>query len=108
VSAAGATTWLPFAGGSVINSLIFAEGYQLAAGEAAISPRFVYVTPGYLEAMRVQLVAGRFIDERDVAASAPVVVVDDRLARRFWPGQDPVGRRMYRAVGHQQSSGDHR
>ena len=45
--------------------------------------------------MRVRLVSGRFFDERDAADSPKVVIVDQRLARRFWPGVDPVGLRMY-------------
>ncbi len=45
--------------------------------------------------MRVRLVTGRFFDERDAADSPKVVIVDERLARRFWPGANPVGRRMY-------------
>jgi ABC-type antimicrobial peptide transport system permease subunit len=56
--------------------------------------------------MGVELVAGRFFDDRDVPlpGAAPsafgtnqprVVIVDDRLARRFWPGQNPIGRRMF-------------
>jgi predicted permease len=45
--------------------------------------------------MRVRLVMGRFFDDRDAADSPQTVIVDERLARRFWPGIDPVGRRMY-------------
>jgi hypothetical protein len=45
--------------------------------------------------MHVRLVGGRFFDERDAADSPRVVIVDERLARRFWPGVDPVGRRMH-------------
>jgi predicted permease len=94
ISAAGATSWLPFSD-TLSNSLMFAEGVAFKPGEPYISPRIVSVTPGYFEAMHVDLLAGRLIDDRDTSAS-PVVVVDDRLARRLWPGQDPVGRRMYR------------
>jgi putative ABC transport system permease protein len=93
--------------GNNSNSVIFAEGYQMKPGESAIAPSNTSVSPGFFEAMGVQLVSGRFFDDRDVAspAGAPsafgfdqqvrIVIVDDRLARRFWPGQDPVGRRMF-------------
>ena len=106
VSAAGATDTIPL-GGSNSDSVIFAEGYQMKPGESVISPSQVVVTPGYFEAMGVRLVGGRFFDGRDVA-SGPVstaiggqdmrprsIIVDETLANRFWPGQDPVGRRMY-------------
>jgi predicted permease len=92
--AAGATNWVPFSD-TLSNSLMFAEGVPVKPGQPYVSPRIVSVTPGYFEAMGVELIAGRFIDDRDTAGP-PVLVVDDRLARRFWPDQDPVGRRMYR------------
>jgi predicted permease len=94
VTAAGATTTIPF-GGNHNDSVILAEGYQLKPGESVISPNLVIVTPGYLTAMGATLVSGRLIDERDVAAALPVVMVDEKLARRFWPGQSPLGKRMY-------------
>jgi predicted permease len=94
VTAAGATTTIPF-GGNNNDSVILAEGYQLKPGESVISPSLVIVTPGYFTAMNATLASGRFIDERDVAGSQPVVMVDEKHARRFWPGQDPLGKRMY-------------
>ena len=41
------------------------------------------------------MLRGRPIDERDTPTSQPVVVVDQRLADKFWPGKDPIGRRMF-------------
>jgi len=46
--------------------------------------------------MRAKLVRGRFFDDRDGPTSPLVIIVDEKLAHRFWPNQDPVGRRMYR------------
>jgi putative ABC transport system permease protein len=106
VQAAGTTGTMPLSGNNS-NSVIFAEGYQMKPGESAIAPSNTSVSPGFFEAMGVQLVSGRFFDDRDVASPAGalsafgfnqqvrIVIVDDRLARRFWPGQDPVGRRMF-------------
>ena len=94
VVAAGATTTIPF-GGSYNDSVILAEGYVMKPGESLISPQYVNVTPGYFEAMGARLVRGRFFDERDGEAAPPVAIVDERLARRFWPDQDPIGRRLY-------------
>jgi putative ABC transport system permease protein len=53
------------------------------------------VSPGYFETMGVRLVGGRFFDEHDQATSPNVVIVDERLAGRFWPGVNPVGKRMF-------------
>jgi len=106
VSAVGATNTIPF-GGNNSDSVILAEGYQMKPGESVISPSQVNVTPGYFEAMGVKLVRGRFFDERDAPIAAtttavggrPVaprsIIVDETLAKRFWPAQDPIGRRMY-------------
>ena len=95
VTAAGATDTIPF-GGNNSDSVILAEGYQMKPGESVISPSAVDVTPGYFEAMGARLRRGRFFQDSDGAGALPVVMVDETLARRFWPGSDPVGRRMYR------------
>jgi predicted permease len=94
VLAAGATDTIPFGGGNN-DSVILAEGYQMKPGESVISPSQVTVTPGYFEAMGVRLAAGRFFQDSDAGGKRPVVIVDEKLARRFWPGQDPIGRRMF-------------
>ncbi len=53
------------------------------------------VVPGYFEAMRIPLLRGRLVDDRDWAPKAlPVVVINEEMARRFWPGEDPVGKRF--------------
>jgi predicted permease len=95
VKAAGATDSLPL-GNSASASAILAEGYQAQPGESLLAPAEVRASHGYLEAIGARLVAGRFFNERDTATSPRVIIVDDRLARRFWPNQNPLGRRMYR------------
>jgi len=106
VTAAGTTNLVPLSG-NVTGSVILAEGYQMRPGESAIAPSLVNISPGYFEAMGVTLISGRFFDEHDHVLPPPgdntafgtaqprVTIVDERLARRFWPGQDPIGRRMY-------------
>jgi predicted permease len=94
VAGAGATDTIPF-GNSNNDSVILAEGYRMKPGESLISPSRIEVSPGYFEAMGVRLRQGRFFDARDAAKAQPAVIVDEKLAKRFWPNQDPVGRRMY-------------
>ncbi len=60
-----------------------------------MSPSQLYVTPGYLEALRVPLKRGRLFTESDTEHAPGVVILDERLAQRFWPNADPIGRRMY-------------
>ncbi|HUE84509.1 MAG TPA: ABC transporter permease [Vicinamibacterales bacterium] len=94
VLAAGATTTMPMSG-QHNDSVIFAEGYQPAPGESLISPNQVWVTPGYFEAMQTAVRAGRPFDQRDVEGAPRTIIVDELLARKYWPGQDPIGRHMY-------------
>ncbi|HSP91051.1 MAG TPA: FtsX-like permease family protein, partial [Vicinamibacterales bacterium] len=95
VEGAGATSNVPF-GGRYSDSVILAEGYQMQPGESLISPSRIRVTPGFFETMRIPLKRGRLFDGRDAKDTPRVIIVDERLAQKFWPGQDPVGRRMYR------------
>jgi predicted permease len=92
---AGATSNIPF-GGRYNDSVIVAEGYQMLPGESVISPSRAVITPGYFEAMRIPLKRGRLFDARDTKGAQHAVIVDERLAKKFWPGRDPLGRRMYR------------
>jgi predicted permease len=94
VEAAGASSYLPFSWDSS-SSVVIAEGYTPAPGESVVSPNQLWVTPGYLEALRVSLKRGRFFTEADSAEAPRVVLVDEQLAKKFWPGADPIGRRMY-------------
>jgi len=94
VSAAGATTTIPW-GGNHSDSVILAEGYIMKPGESLISPEQVTVTPGYFEAMRIKIVAGRPFDERDGDSAPGAIIVDERLAHHFWPARNPIGRRMF-------------
>jgi putative ABC transport system permease protein len=52
------------------------------------------VTPGYLRVMQIPLIRGRLITERDTATSPPVVLINETMARRFFPDEDPIGKRL--------------
>ena len=60
------------------------------------TPDAVYriATPGYFQTMGIQLVAGRDIAITDNASAPPVVVVNERLARDFWPNENPIGQHI--------------
>jgi predicted permease len=94
VSAVGLGTAAPFTD-SYSDSVIFAEGYVMPPGESVLSPARNVVTPGYFEALQIPVRRGRVIDRRDTPTSQRVIVIDEKLAAKFWPGQDPVGKRMF-------------
>jgi predicted permease len=94
VAAAGLTTALPFSWDDS-STVIIPEGYAPKPGESVVSPRAIYASPGYLETLHVPLRRGRLFTAGDVETAPRVVIVDEALARRFWGGADPIGKRMY-------------
>jgi predicted permease len=92
---AGATNSIPF-GSDFSDSVILAEGYVMKPGESMISGDNMSVSPGYFETMKIPLIEGRFFEEGDTENSAPVIIIDERLARRFFAGASAVGKRMWR------------
>ncbi len=98
IQVAGATDSIPF-GHNSSDSLILAEGYVMKPGESVVSPNRIVVTPGYFEAMRVPLIEGRVFDSRDSGETQKVIIVDQRLARKFWPDSSPIGKRMWQPSG---------
>ncbi len=57
------------------------------------------VSPSYLQTMGIPLLRGRYLDAHDAPGSEDVVIVNEATARRFWPGEDPVGRRINFSFG---------
>ena len=51
-------------------------------------------TVGYFETMKIPLISGRFFTDQDTRESAQVVIVDENMARAYWPNTDPVGKRL--------------
>jgi predicted permease len=77
---------------------VFVEGYEPAPDEFMLVKRTM-VSPRYLETMGIRLLRGRVVDERDVADAQPVAMINETMARRFWPGRDPLGRTVQADLG---------
>jgi predicted permease len=92
VESVAASTPFPLAGG--FSPIRWGTGEALADGGKfrATDPQFVL--PGYFEAMRVPLLAGRIFTDQDNLPGRNVVVVDDLLAKKAFPGESAVGRRI--------------
>jgi putative ABC transport system permease protein len=102
VEAAGATTYLPLSGWSGDQPFEI-EGRPPASPTETPSAMAQSVSDDYVRAMRIPLRKGRGIAATDVATSPPVVVVNETTARRYWAGEDPVGRRVGWRVGGPQT-----
>jgi predicted permease len=94
VAASGATTTIPWSS-DTSDGVILPEGHVMKPGGAVVSPLRLLVTPQYMEAMRMPLLRGRYFRDSDNEAAPLVAIVDERLARKFWPNQDAIGRRMF-------------
>jgi len=93
VVSAGLTTTLPLAGGGSTQPFTI-EGRP--AAELAKQPmaQTRYISPDYFRTMSIPLRKGRFFTDQDRENGTAVVIISETMARRFWPGEDPVGRRM--------------
>jgi putative ABC transport system permease protein len=93
ISHATAVTMAPFAGTQGVDATVFAEGQPF---DESANPLANYegADASYFSTLRLPILRGRGIDARDRAGSAPVVVVNQTFARLFWPGKDPIGRRI--------------
>jgi putative ABC transport system permease protein len=92
VKAVSAVNRLPISGGDPHGALTI-EGRTFAAGETpAVSYR--RILPNYFRAMGIPLVQGREFDDRDTGGKPDVVMVNQKMAQRYWPGGDAVGKRI--------------
>jgi putative ABC transport system permease protein len=94
VTAAAAVGVLPFDGARGASAFTI-EGRETDDRSKIPTAQTSMASAGYFELMGVRLLRGRTFTEQDDATAMPVVVITDAFARRGWPGQDPVGRRLH-------------
>jgi predicted permease len=76
------------------SSVVLPEGAVASPDEPGASIGRNVVSPAYFETMRIPILHGRGFTELDVPGSPPVAIVNETLAARLWPNQDPIGRRF--------------
>ncbi len=93
IRSVGSSTSLPPDQNSMTDSFI-AEGQQIPPNQSPPVGPLIFVDEHYFTTLGIPLVAGRFFNERDVPDTPPVVIVNETLARRYFPGGNAVGRRL--------------
>lgn len=108
VEAAGGALLLPFEYGVVgVDGGVVLEGEPLDGPDRPERPPIAMqsVSPGYFQAMGIDLVAGRTFTDRDTVEAPAAVVVSESLAGYLWPSAEPLGRRLI-AIGAEAESDD--
>jgi putative ABC transport system permease protein len=95
VVAAGATTTNPFRQFGFSNNVTPEERAADTPPSGLVQAGWRSVTPGFFQAMGIPILAGRSFDDSDDDGTERVVVVSESLARRLWPGESPIGRRLF-------------
>ncbi len=93
VQSAGSVNILPVSGGNNSGTVTI-DTMSVPPDKRYLEADWRAVLPGYFETMGVRLIAGRFFSDADTERAEPVAIIDQTLARAFWPGEDPVGKRL--------------
>jgi putative ABC transport system permease protein len=91
VTAAGV---FPLDKSPALNNQFAIEGRQPNSADAKPIAELNVITPGYLQVLGIPLLSGRNFDPHDQPKGARVVLINQSLAQRYWPNQDPLGRRV--------------
>jgi predicted permease len=93
VESTGLVSILPLAGG-ISWGEITVEDYDPATGQSAIQADQRIASVGYFETMKIPLIKGRLFNEQDRKESLPVAIIDENMARTYWPNGNAVGKRL--------------
>ena len=93
VISVGTTTRVPLAGGGSTQPFSV-EGRPTGAIAEQPMAQTRYISPDYFRAIGISLRQGRFFSDQDRDNTPPVVIISDAMARRFWPGENPIGKRL--------------
>jgi predicted permease len=94
-TASGVINDVPLRGNGGISLLVAPDGVPKAAKGDERFARFLFASGGYFRAMGIPLVRGRTFTASDDANSPPTAIISETMAKRFWPGIDPVGRTFH-------------
>ena len=95
VQSAGLISTLPLSGNNTDTSFLIEGRPQPPPNQEPVA-WFNAITPDYFHAMEMKLLKGRPFDDRDTEKSPRVVIISESMARRYWPNEDPLGKRIGR------------
>jgi predicted permease len=95
VKSVGGVSALPLSG-SGSSGTTTVDSRSVPPDKATPETDWRVVTPGYFRAMGIRLIGGRFFDDRDTDGAAPVAIIDETMAKTYWPGEDPIGKHIHR------------
>jgi predicted permease len=95
VQSAGVTSNIALSGRTSPQAVVPADR-QPQPGEAVALPSVIVASSGYFQAMSTPLLRGRYFNDGDREGTERVAIVDERLATRFWPNENPIGKRIQR------------
>ncbi len=93
VTSAAAASAVPFSQGDPTASFDI-EGRIVPPGDPGFNGSVRSVSPGYFKALEIRLIMGRDFNEDDRAGGQPVALIDTETARRYWPNQNAIGKRL--------------
>ncbi|MCI0339295.1 MAG: ABC transporter permease [Acidobacteria bacterium] len=93
VKSAGLSSTVPMSGGGSSGSFNI-EGRTVPPGQMAPWGNRWAAGASYFQTMNIPLIRGRYFDDRDVIGAPGVAIIDETMARKFWPNEDPIGRRI--------------
>ena len=94
VEAAAAVSQLPLSGQEELDSFSIEGRTESVEAPPVQTADFRVITPDYFRAMQIPLLKGRFFNEQDAANTTYSMIIDESFARRFFPGEDPLGKRI--------------
>lgn len=100
VNAVAAINPLPFDPQQGGGSSFFIVGRPVGPNDPGPHSDIAYASPDYLKVMQIPLLSGRWISPEDRASSEDVAVIDSRLAKKYWPDQNPIGQHITSGRGN--------
>ena len=96
VEITAAAYWLPIEVGDALPFQIAGQPFDK---KHQYGSRWMSISPGYLSVFKIPILRGRDFSENDTGASPRVALINEAMAKRYWPGKDPIGQQVFISRG---------